>query len=222
MAKPNGYNTLDAVLTFGSDADLSAAVDLGFNCDLFGILMPDGIDGTVLQFHVSNAIDGTYVVLNDNAGSPIQITGVAADEYNATNPAVGVAAAVAPVTNVIVVTMSPACNGTGVAWQTPVAPIALSSLKRMSLFLLPSTLACGENRDASSSMPRPKNIIAAPRTHRQTIAIFKVLMVVRSTPLSISCSWNALPRGVFIAAPCFYCPSVLCPAWLSQPLRTHL
>lgn len=75
-----GYSINEAIITFGTDADLSSAVDLGFNCEWFGLLTPAGIDGTVLQIHVSDTENGTYVVLNDAAGSPIQITGVAVNE----------------------------------------------------------------------------------------------------------------------------------------------
>jgi hypothetical protein len=65
-------------------ATLSSAIDLR-TATLTGVILPSGFNGTTLGFQVSDTEDGTYVALQDGAGSDYGLT-VAASKAYALNP----------------------------------------------------------------------------------------------------------------------------------------
>ncbi len=69
-------NTRVAVATIEATESLSDAVDLA-DSQLHGIIMPAAWDAANLTFQVSNAIDGTYVNLYDDAGNETTVTAAA-------------------------------------------------------------------------------------------------------------------------------------------------
>lgn len=74
------YETV--TVTIASSTTVSNAIDLGGTTPV-GIFLPSTFDGTTVKFQASTAIDGTYVAVEDGAGSPAQITltATAASKY---------------------------------------------------------------------------------------------------------------------------------------------
>ena len=75
-----GFSVVPAVITIATDTRISAEVDLGYNQDLFGILIPAAITGTVLTLHATTVEGGTAVPIVDPAGAPVEITAIAINE----------------------------------------------------------------------------------------------------------------------------------------------
>lgn len=81
---PQAGQLVSKQVTFAQGETESPALDLkGFT--LVGILFGD-FTGTTLQIQVSDALDGTFVAVNDTAGDPLEYI-VAADGYTAIDPA---------------------------------------------------------------------------------------------------------------------------------------
>lgn len=66
-----------AVGTISSGQSLSAAIDLGIpttGSKIVGFIMPAAWTAASLNFQVSNQLNGTYVVLTDDAGTEVSLT----------------------------------------------------------------------------------------------------------------------------------------------------
>lgn len=65
------YETV--TVTIADSTTVSNAIDLHGTTPV-GIFLPSTFDGTTVKFQASTAIDGTYVAVEDGAGTPAEIT----------------------------------------------------------------------------------------------------------------------------------------------------
>lgn len=81
------YETV--TITIADSTTVSEAKDLQ-GTTVVGIFLPSTFDGTALTFQASSTIDGTYVAVEDGAGTPatITLTASAASKYIALSAAI--------------------------------------------------------------------------------------------------------------------------------------
>lgn len=77
------YST-PATITVATSTTISAAVDCK-NKTLCGVLLPTAFTGVAMTFQMSDTIDGTYVAVQDGAGSSYSVT-VAQGKYVPVDP----------------------------------------------------------------------------------------------------------------------------------------
>jgi hypothetical protein len=65
------YETV--TVTIATSTTVSNAIDL-HGCTPTGIFLPSTFDGTTVKFQAATAFDGTYVAVEDGAGTPAEIT----------------------------------------------------------------------------------------------------------------------------------------------------
>lgn len=72
MTLITNYNKT-AIIDISASTTISEAIDLGGDA-LAGLIMPSAFTGTAITYQVSNDKEGTYVVLNDDAGNAVSTT----------------------------------------------------------------------------------------------------------------------------------------------------
>lgn len=60
-------------VTIAASGTVSGAIDL-HGCTPVGVFVPSTFDGTTIKFQASTTLDGTYVAVEDGAGTPAEIT----------------------------------------------------------------------------------------------------------------------------------------------------
>ena len=76
-------------VTIATSGTVSGAIDL-HGCTPVGIFLPSTFDGTTIKFQAATTLDGTYVAVEDGAGTPAEITltASAASKYIAISAAI--------------------------------------------------------------------------------------------------------------------------------------
>jgi hypothetical protein len=65
------YETV--TITLATSTTVSNPIDI-HGCTPVGIFLPANFDGTTVKFQAATAFDGTYVAVEDGAGTPAEIT----------------------------------------------------------------------------------------------------------------------------------------------------